>query len=90
MIARLIAVDDDLGSLRETVLISPAPEQGIRTSALHHPYFLDPVRLGHFHVNPGMGIHPFDLHNLALEQDRAVRVELSAKGVMSLRPRQNT
>src|SRR5713226_4726341 len=40
MIARAIAVNHDIRSHRKSVLVRPAPEQCVRTPALHHPDFL--------------------------------------------------
>jgi hypothetical protein len=34
-------------------------------------------------MDPGMGIHPLHLYDLAFEQDWTSSVEFSAKGVMS-------
>jgi hypothetical protein len=33
-------------------------------------------------VDPGVGVDPLDLHDLAFEQDRAVRIEFASEGVM--------
>jgi hypothetical protein len=85
MIARLVAVDDDIGSHRERVLVCAAPEKRVRTSTLHHPDFLRAVLLGNLHVNPGVWIDPFDFRNLAFEQDRSVSVEFRPERVMSRR-----
>src|SRR5262249_14700439 len=85
MIARLVAVDDDLGSRWERILIDAASQKRVRTSALHHPNLLGSILFGYFDVNPRVGIDPFDFHDLAFEQDRKVGVEFRSEGMMSRR-----
>jgi hypothetical protein len=36
-------------------------------------------------MNPSVGVHPFDFHNLAFEQDRRIGVEFRPEGVMGRR-----
>src|SRR6266436_1857177 len=67
VIPSLIAVHDDLRSLWKRVLICPPPEKRIGTSALDHPDLLGAIPLDDLHMNPCVGIHPFDLHDLAFE-----------------------
>src|SRR5437764_2153551 len=72
MIARLIAVDDDLGARLQRVLGDAAAEQRVRRPAFDHPLFLGPVGLRDLDVDPRVRIHPLDLRDRSLQQDRPV------------------
>src|SRR5580765_3155087 len=84
MVAGLVTIDYDLGAFRKRVLIGAATEQRVGAPALYHPDFLSPIVLLDLDVNPGMGIDPFDLRNLAFEKHGAIGVEFRAECVMSL------
>ena len=83
MVAGLVTIDHDFGSLRKRVLIGAAAEQRVGAPALYHPDFLGPIVLLDFDVNPGVGIDPFDLRNFAFEKHGAIGVEFRAERVMS-------
>ena len=82
MIARLVAVNDDFESRRKSGLVDPAAKQCVGASALKHPDFLCAVRLGHFDMDPGMGIDPFYFYDLAPDQNRGIGIEFGSKRVM--------
>src|SRR5262245_30353462 len=58
VIARLVAVDNDLGADREGILRDSLTKQRVRTSAFNHPHFSAAVRFLHFHVDPRMWVDP--------------------------------
>src|SRR5262249_55480949 len=82
MVARLIPVDDDLGADLEGFFRDAPPEERVRRTALDHPLFDGAVRFCHVQVNPGMGIHPLDLRDDPLQQNRPVRIEFSSEGMV--------
>src|SRR5215831_19048319 len=82
MVTRLVAVNDDFESRRKSSLVDPAPKQCVGASALKHPDFRCAVRLGHFDMDPGMGIDPFYFYDLAPDQNRGIGIEFGSKRVM--------
>jgi hypothetical protein len=85
MIACLVAVNYDVGSRRKRGFIDPAPKQRIGAAALKHPDFLCAVRLSSFNMDPGMRIDPFYFYDLALDQNRAIRIKFGSKRMMRYR-----
>ena len=78
----LIAVDDHFGADRERVLGDAAAQQRVRRAALDHPHFGAAAVLRDLDVDPRVRVHELDLDDLALEEDRPVRVELRAERVV--------
>src|SRR5690606_12646474 len=77
-VARTERVDDDLGAGRQRVAVPAATEQRARGAALDTPALNLAVHVG-VDVDPRVRVDPLELHDLALEADRLVTIELGGE-----------
>src|ERR1700689_2036008 len=78
----LIALRDYFGSHLKGFLGEPSANQYSRRTAFHHPVGNFTVGIYDIDMDPGVGIDPLHLRNLALQPHRLVTVELGRKRVM--------
>ena len=78
----LVAVHDDLDAGRQAVTTQAAPKQHVGCATLDGPRLGGPVLLHHVEMDPGVRVHPLQLHDPALQLDRCVAVEFRAERVV--------
>jgi hypothetical protein len=90
----LVAVDDEAGPDGEALAPEATADEHVGRAALDHPYLFlgigrnDLLTAAHHalhrEVDPGMGVHPLEAHDGALDLHGRVRVELGAEGVVGV------